>query len=89
MKREMKRSAVLSHSFERDQRRSRERKADVDRLTSEPFDWRRVYDHEYLLKFARLNDWNASRLQHAVETIDLRNRIEVNAAIAKRRKRHD
>lgn len=43
-----------------------------------PFDWSHRYDKRYLLTWARENEWNASRLVKAVETVDNVMRIHAN-----------
>lgn len=43
-----------------------------------PFDWNCRYDNAYVLKWARDNGWNGSRLLTAMETVDNAMRIQTN-----------
>lgn len=56
--------------------------ADIRKLKSyidrKEFDWKQRYDKRYVLKFARDYRFSSSRLQKAVEVIDIKERIKIN-----------
>lgn len=67
-------------------RRLDARQADVEKLAGEVkkffkfrgFNWQERYNLKYILQYAREKGWNASRLNKAIETLDLRYRQTVN-----------
>lgn len=54
-----------------------------DHIKKSNFAWSERYNKKYILKFARDYEFNSSRLQRAIDSIDFKNRGRINRELNK------